>query len=508
MPATNDMSYLIAHDLGTSGNKATLFTTGGEMVKNMVVSYDTHYFNGNWAEQNPDDWWDAVCAGSRQLLEGLDPREVAAVSFSGQMMGCLCVDAEGKPLRPHIIWADMRANAEGNLLADKIGAWEFYHTVGHRASASYSLAKLMWVKKHEPEVFGQTHKVLNAKDYIVYKMTGRFLTDYSDASGTNAFDLNRYEWSVPILDAAEIDPALFPQAHESVYVAGGMSAQAAQECGMVAGTPVVIGAGDGIAACVGAGSVREGITYNCLGSSSWIAATTKEPVYDDKMRTFNWAHMIKGMVSPCGTMQAAGASYAWMKQELCQYESLVAKQEGKSVYDMINAQISSSSVGANGILYLPYLLGERSPHWNPNAKGAFIGLKMENTHADMLRSVVEGVGLNLKLILDILKSQISIPEVLVMGGLAKSEKILQILADVFGVDVLPLNYMEEASSIGAATAAGVGVGAFTGIDEVSRFVRPVKRISPKAENHVKYQDLLRLFNEAYAALVPVFDDGL
>jgi xylulokinase len=475
------------------------------MVKSMVATYNTHYFNGNWAEQNPDDWWEAVCASSRNLLERLDPREVAAVSFSGQMMGCLCVDANGKPLRPHIIWADMRADEEGGLLAEKIGARAFYHITGHRASASYSLAKLMWVKRREPEVFRQTHKVLNAKDYIVYKMTGRFLTDYSDASGTNAFDLNGYEWSEPILKAAEIDPALFPQAEESVYVAGGMSAQAARECGMAAGTPVVIGAGDGIAACVGAGSVKEGVTYNCLGSSSWIATTTKEPVYDEEMRTFNWAHMVKGMVSPCGTMQAAGASYAWMKQELCQYEVLVAKQEGKSAYNMINAEIAVSPVGANGILYLPYLLGERSPRWNPNAKGAFIGLKMENTHADMLRSVVEGVGLNLKLILDILKKKADVPEVFVMGGLAKSEGFLQVLTDIFGVDVLPLNYLEEATSIGAAIAAGVGVGAFSGIGEVSRFVRPVKRFRPETDNHKKYRDILPLFNEAYDSLLHVLD---
>jgi xylulokinase len=256
----------------------------------------------------------------------------------------------------------------------------------------------------------------------------------------------------------------------------------------------------------GRGSVKEGITYNCLGSSSWIATTTKEPIYDDKMRTFNWAHMVRGMVSPCGTMQAAGASYAWMKKELCKYEALKAETDGGSAYDLINAQIDASPAGANGVFFLPYLLGERSPRWNPNAKGTFLGLKMENTHADMLRSVVEGVAMNLRLILDIMKTGVDVKEVIVLGGLAKSDEFLQILADVFGIDILPLNYLEEASSIGAAVAAGVGVGELSDIGEVSRFVRPVGRFSPNAQNNAYYQKAMRIFDKAYNALVELYDE--
>ncbi len=498
--------YLVAHDLGTSGNKATLFTVDGELIKSTVSSYDTNYFNANFVEQDPSDWWQAVCDSSRQLMEGIDPQAVAAVSFSGQMMGTLCVDKDGTPLRPHIIWADMRAVKEQEEILSKIDAWDFYRMTGHRASASYSLAKLLWVKNNEPDVYAKTAKVLHAKDYIVFKMTGKFMTDYSDASGTNAFDLNKFEWSSEILDAVGVDMDLFPEAVESIHVAGEMTTQAANECGMAPGTPVVMGAGDGIAACVGAGSVKEGITYNCLGSSSWIATTTKEPIYDDKMRTFTWAHMTKGMVSPCGTMQTAGAAYAWMKKELCKYEGLKTEMDGGSAYDLINAQIDAVPAGSNGVFFLPYLLGERSPRWNPNARGTFLGLKMENTHADMLRSVVEGFAMNLRLILDVMKTGVDVKEVIVLGGLAKSDEVLQILADVFGLDILPLNYLEEASSIGAAVAAGVGVGALSDIGEVSRFVRPVGRFSPNEQNNIYYQKALKLFNKAYDSLVEVYDE--
>ncbi|MEG0382543.1 MAG: xylulokinase, partial [Christensenella sp.] len=498
--------YLIAHDLGTSGNKATLFTTDGEYVKSTVAGYDTNFFNANWAEQNPQDWWRAVCTSTRELVAGIAGSEVAAISFSGQMMGCLCLDKNGQPLRDHIIWADMRAVREEEFIRENIGVEEFYHITGHRPSSSYTLEKLMWIKNNEPDVYKKVYKVLNAKDYIAYKMTGRFVTDYSDATGTNAFDLNTFEWSEKILGAVGVAGELFPEAVDSAQVVGELVTAAADECGLVSGIPVVIGAGDGTSAGVGAGSVREGVTYNCLGSSSWIASTTKKPVYDARMRTFNWAHAVPGMVIPCGTMQAAGNSYGWMKKELCKEETERAKREGVSAYDLINAQIAGASVGSNGLYYLPYLIGERSPRWNPNAKGAFIGLTMEHTHADMLRSVVEGVGMNLKIILDTMRAHIEIKSIIAIGGLAKSEVCTQIFTDVFGVDMLPLNHLEEATSIGAAVCAGVGVGALKSFDEVDKFVHPVGKFTPNAENHAIYEKMSGIFDRSYSALVDVFEE--
>ncbi len=498
--------YLIAHDLGTSGNKATLFTTEGEYVKSKVASYDTDFFNANWAEQEPEDWWKAVCRSTKELMQGLDAGSVAAISFSGQMMGCLCLDKNGIPLRKHIIWADMRAVKEEQALRESIDPYEFYHITGHRPSASYSLPKLLWIKNNEPEVYKNTYKVLNAKDYIVYKMTGQFVTDYSDGTGTNAFDLNQFCWSEKILDAMGVDRDLLPEVKPSTHIAGELGKKPAEECGLVPGIPVVIGAGDGTAATVGAGSVSEGVTYNCLGTSSWIATTSKTPIFDEEMRTFNFAHAVPGLVAPCGTMQAAGNSYAWMKKQLCGEEAMCAKESGVSIYDLINGKIARVPAGSNGLYYLPYLIGERSPRWNPNAKGAFIGLTMEHTHEDMLRSVVEGIGMNLRLILDIMRTKTDVKEIIALGGLAKSEVCLQIFSDIFGAVVKPLNHLEEATSIGAAVCAGVGVGALSSFNEVDKFVHPVDEFTPDEKNSALYDKMLPVFDHSYHALCGVYDE--
>ena len=212
--------YLLAHDLGTSGNKATLFTTDGALVRSCVHSYPTRYYNGNWAEQNPDDWWRAVCGSTRELIREIDPGEICAVAFSGQMMGCLCVDASGTPLADSIIWADMRAQEAERYIIERVGAREFFRIAGHRPGASYTLAKFLWLRKAMPEVYRNSFKLLQAKDYMVYRLTGRFCTDYSDAGGTNAFDMNTFQWSDAILDAVDVPREVFPELVESTRVVG------------------------------------------------------------------------------------------------------------------------------------------------------------------------------------------------------------------------------------------------------------------------------------------------
>ena len=234
-------NYLIAHDLGTTGNKATLFSDEGKLIRSITYSYNTHFFNGNWAEQNPLDWWKAVCETNKQLLKGIDKNKVAALAFSGQMMGCVCVDSNGELLRDAIIWADQRSVAEEINIKGKIDELEFYNITGHRISASYSIEKLMWIRNNEPDIFKRIYKVLNPKDYIIYRLTGKFVTDYSDASGTNAFDIVNLEWSEKILGCAELDINLFPTAYPSTYIAGEISLKVSDECGLATGTKVVIG---------------------------------------------------------------------------------------------------------------------------------------------------------------------------------------------------------------------------------------------------------------------------
>ncbi len=500
------MKYIIAHDLGTSGNKATLFSQEGELVGSTVHAYGCHYFNDNWAEQNPDDWWKSICDTTRALLAqtGVDKRDIAAVSFSGQMMGCLCVDRAGVPLRPSIIWADQRAQAQQNKIASQISMEDYYHIVGHRNAASYGLQKLMWVRDNEPDVYKATYKTLNAKDYIVLKLTGKFFTEPSDASSNACVDLRTLRWSEKIVDLSGIDAEKLPDIVPSTHVAGGVTKEAAQATGLAEGTPVVMGGGDGVCANVGAGSVRPGKTFSYVGSSSWIASTSETPVFDPLMRTVTWAHIVPGMYAPNGTMQSAGGSYAWLKNQVCRYEAEKAAREGVSAYDLINQEIEQSPIGANGVIFLPYLLGERAPRWNPDAKAAFLGLKMENERKDLLRSVLEGVTMNLEIILQILRQHIDIREILVIGGGAKGAVWRQMMADVYNARIKVPVLLEEATSMGAAVTGGVGVGLFKDFDAIDRFIHIQTVHEPQPQAVAAYDPVKELFELCYQCLLPVY----
>ena len=247
------MKYILAHDLGTSGNKASLFAENGKMIGSEVFSYGTHYFNDTWVEQNAEDWWMAVCETSKNLLRnsGINPKDVAAISFSGQMMGCLCVDEAGNPLRPSIIWADQRAQDQVKQIEAHISQWDFYQIVGHRNTASYGIQKLMWVRDNEPEIYSKTYKTLNAKDFVIFRLTGKFYTDYSDGNSNGCFDLKHFKWSDDLLQYAGIDRSKMPEVVPSTFVAGEVTEAAAAACGLAAGTPVVLGGGDGVTANVG-----------------------------------------------------------------------------------------------------------------------------------------------------------------------------------------------------------------------------------------------------------------
>ncbi|MFB0547199.1 MAG: FGGY-family carbohydrate kinase, partial [Anaerolineae bacterium] len=359
--------YILAHDLGTTGNKASLFDAEGRAQASAFAGYETTYPGSNWAEQDPGDWWQAVRDSSRELLAKADvpADEIAAIGFSGQMMGCLPVDERGNPLRSSIIWADMRAVAEAQFLAEKCGADEIYRRTGHRAVASYSAAKILWVKNHQPDIYAKTHKFLQAKDYSVYKLTGRFATDCSDASGTNLLDLDEMRWAPDVLEAVGIDGDLLPAPLPSSTVVGELTSRAAEETGLAPGTPVVIGGGDGACATTGAGVVDEGDAYNYIGSSSWISIVTRQPIYDPKQRTFTFVCLDPEFFFPTGTMQAAGGSYGWLE---C---VLRGEEEEERLYQTMDTEAEAVEPGAGGLIFLPYLIGERSPHWNPKARGAF-----------------------------------------------------------------------------------------------------------------------------------------
>jgi xylulokinase len=501
--------FILAHDLGTTGNKASLYNQEGQVLASSFYGYGTELPRVNWVEQNPEDWWQAVCVSTQQLLASakVQPQDVACVAFSGQMMGCVAVDRQARPLRNALIWADMRAVEEAQTIIDGVGMERAYKITGHRASSSYSGAKILWIRNHQPDIFRQAHKFIHAKDFIVARLTGNFVTDYSDASGMNLYDLERCDWSDEILDAIHLDRSLLPELHASIDVVGEVTAAVAEQVGLAAGTPVVIGAGDGSCAATGAGVVREGSAYNYIGSSSWISLATREPIIDPTMRTFTWVHMVPGMFTPCGTMQAAGGSYQWLRDNIGLPEKEAAAGLKLSPYELMNLQAEGSPPGANGLLFLPYLMGERSPRWNPKARGGFIGLTMKHTRADMIRAGLEGITLNLRVILDTLREQgAQVESMRVIGGGARGRVWRQIMADIYGLPVLRPALLEEATSMGAAIAGGIGVGIFRDFSIAEKLTPMVDTSLPHAELKPLYDRLYHVFNRAYEAFEPLFDE--
>lgn len=498
--------YILAHDLGTSGNKATLYDLEGNLRDSMVCDYPTHYPGDGCVEQNADDWWRAVCSSTKQLLERskTPAGDVACICFSAQMMGCLLVDRDGVPLRNMLIWADTRSSAQERFMLDRIDLQTGYQITGHRMSASYSAAKLLWVRDNEPELYKKAHKMIHAKDYIVFKLTGELISDYSDASSTNLLDIRAKKWSRELLEAFEISEDILPELFPSTHVAGGVTASAASECGLLAGTPVVIGGGDGSCACVGAGVVRAGKVYNVVGSSSWISKAASEPYFDSEMRTFNWVHLDEKLYTPCGTMQAAGYSYAWFRDTLCGEERQAGKAAGVSAYSLLDEAVGRSPAGAGGVLFLPYLLGERSPLWDHNARGAFIGMNISTSKGDLTRAVLEGVGYNLKTILNILENDAPIEAITMIGGGTKGSVWLQILADIWQKPLSVPRYLEEATSLGAAVCGGVGIGAYPDFSVAEKLNKTAKVIKPDAEKAEVYRRGYAHFREAYDLLKPLY----
>jgi len=483
--------YILAHDLGTSGNKATLFDSAGRMVASARRAYKTYHPKPGRVEQNPDDWWDAVCAATLGLLESgvVKPGQIECVAPCGHMMGCVLTGKDGEALRPAIIWADTRAAVQEADILAAVGMEEGYKITGHRMSASYSAAKLLWVRDNEPSVYNAAEKLLNAKDYILRCMTGAYVTDYSDASGTNLFDLEKMRWSDAIINEIGIKPSLVPELRASTDIAGYLTETAAAACGLLTGTPVATGGGDGSCACVGAGAVKAGDVYGILGSSSWISSVAPRPLFDPEFRIFNWVHLDPALYTPCGTMQAAGVSAQWFADTLA----------GGAHIGGLDELVADSPPGANGLIYLPYLLGERSPRWDIEARGAFVGLSATTRREDMARAVAEGVGLNLRIIIDCLGIS---PDaaITMIGGGAESDVWMGVLADIWDRGVVLPEYLSEATSLGAALAGGIGVGIFDGFGDIIKMNPPRRELAPRTGRSVLYDGLMRAFDAAYEGL--------
>ena len=494
---------LIAHDLGTTGNKATLHSGDGRIVASITQAYGTAYRRGGVVEQDPQDWWDAVCSATRELLArtGTAASAIDGTALSGQMMGVVLVGADGRPTRPSIIWADTRSHEQCDRLNAAVGAEHGYEILGHRLNPTYSLSKLMWVREHEPDAFGAAEKMCLAKDYIVYRLTGVLATDPSDASSTNAYDQGAGTWSDELLAAADLPRQLFPDVVASTTVVGHVTAEAAAATGLHPGTPVVMGGGDGPMAAVGVGVVEEADgAYAYLGSSSWISFTAAAPVLDlPEMRTMTFNHVVPDRYVPTATMQAGGGSLGWVTD-------LLAGQDEPGRFDRLIGAAADVEAATEDLFFLPYLLGERSPYWNPAARGAFVGIGRHHGPDHLTRAVLEGVAFNLATCIDAFRERGQrIDRVDAIGGGAASATWLQILADVWGCTVRRRSVVEEANSLGAAITAGVGVGVFADFSVARQLSEVVSVFEPDSGAHDAYRASHGRFVDAYGRLEPWFD---
>ncbi len=499
--------YILAHDIGTTGDKATLFSDEGKLISTSFSSYPTYYPEVGWAEQNPNHYWQAFCDSTKTLINQAKIRasDIAVVSFSGQMMAALPVDENGTALRNSIIWADLRSTKQADELSKRISEDRVYNLTGHRLSASYSATKIMWIRENEPEIYKNTFKFIHAKDYLVTHLTGKIISDYSDASGMNLLDIRKLKWSEELLDATEIENNKLPDLVESIDVVGKVTKEASFESGLLEGTSVVIGGGDGACATCGSGVVDEGESYIYLGTSTWMAIATERPLLDPQKRTFTFCHFTKGLYFPAGTMQAGGGSYQWLKNTFCDYEAMLASEAGVDVYDVLNLKAQKVPPGSGGIIFLPYLMGERSPLWNPNAKGCFIGLTMTHNKSHIIRSVLEGVTYNMKLIEEAFIEQgVDTLTIRMIGGGAKSRLWRSIFADVMEKTILKLNFIEEATSAGAAIAGGVGVRIFSSIHDADKLVKIEEEIPSNKNNFQVYRKYYRIFKDSYKRLIDIF----
>jgi xylulokinase len=431
-------------------------------------------------------------------MANVSANEITGIGISGQMMGAIFLDENYNPTRDAIIWADFRAQKQSDYLIEKVGLEKAYKRLGHRLNPTYSIAKVMWVRDNQPEVWSKTRHICIAKDFINHKLTNRFVTEPSDASSTNCFDQLNLVWDEEILKVADIPVSYFPEIVKSTSVIGGLTSAAADHLGLNVGTPVVAGGGDGPMAALGAGiiSPTDG-AYACMGSSSWVAVSTAKPLHDTKMRSMTWNHIVPNQFSPTATMQAGGASLQWIVEDL-----MPASEKDR--FNILLGEAEKVSSADDGLYFLPHILGERSPYWNPSAAGAFIGLGRHHDRSYLVRAVLEGVAFNLLTCIQAFTDNgVPIDQVDVIGGGAESALWLQIFSDIWGVKVRSRSIVEDANSLGAAvtTLVALGKGEFSMVKQLSTITA---EFNPSSDSK-KYARQHEIFLDGYNKLEDWFN---
>ncbi|GIK15423.1 MAG: xylulokinase [Planctomycetota bacterium] len=496
---------LLGIDIGTTGTRAIVVGLDGNAAGSAVEEYPLSTPRPLWSEQNPADWWRAAVATIRKVLETVPASAVRAVGLSGQMHGLVLLDDRGEVLRPAILWNDQRTARECEEITRRVGEATLVAETSNPVLTGFTAGKIAWVRRHEPRVLDRTRRILLPKDYIRFRLTGEFATEVSDASGTSLLNVPQRAWSRTMLDALEIDEDRLPRVFESVRITGAVTAGAAAETGLIAGTPVVGGGGDQAAGAIGAGIVRPGAVSVSLGTSGVVFAHAALPRVDPRLRTHTFCHAVPGAWHVMGVMLSAGGSLRWWRDAFCESERAQAGREDVTAYDLIARGASRVPPGSDGLVFLPYLTGERTPHPDPHARGAFVGATLRHGRDHFARAVFEGVAFGLKDSLEILKAM-NVPagEIRLTGGGARSPLWRQILADVFHQTVTPVA-ADEGPAFGAALLAGVGCGAFASVEQAcDAAVRLGPPVAPQRDAAQAYDEAYARYTRLYPALRDVF----
>lgn len=495
------MKYVLGIDLGTSGVKTVLFDAAGRQSCEASREYPLYQPQNGWAEQDPQDWYEGAAATIREVMErsGVSPQEVLGIGISGQMHGLVMLDEAGQVLRRSIIWADQRSGRECEEIEALVGREKLIDITCNPALTGFTLGKLMWVKKHEPELYARCRHILLPKDYVRYRLTGDFATDVSDASGMQMLDVPKRRWSEELLGIMGIDPAMLPRVYESPEVTGYITKEAADQTGLGTHTAVVGGAGDNAAAAVGTGVVRDGTAFTTIGTSGVVFAHTDALRLDPQGRVHSFCCAVPGAWHVMGVTQASGLSLQWLRNNFYPQDR---------EYAQINEDAASIGIGADRLIYTPYLMGERTPHLDADCRGAFVGLSAMHTKAHLARAVMEGMCYSLKDCQQVLDDMdVSMKEMALCGGGAKSPLLRQMLSDVYDLPcILPL--MTNSAALGVAILAAVGCGMYTDVrsacDSILSFQKAEQPDEKRKEQYMKVHEVYRSIypglKQTYAAL--------
>lgn len=491
--------YWLGLDVGTGGSRALLIDSAGNLISTATVAHEEMRMHRPlWAEQDPQDWWNASQRAIRGALQqaGASGAQVRGIGLSGQMHGLVILDRDDRVIRPALIWCDQRSEQQVEWVNARLGAARVLALTANPVLTGFTLPKLLWVREHEPANFERLRRMLLPKDYVRFRLTGEYATDVSDASGTALFDVAKRRWSAEMAEGVGVDPGILPRAYESSQASGAVGAIAAEATGLAAGTPVFAGAGDQAASAVGNGIVVAGVASCTLGTSGVVFGQTGEPVYDPLGRVHTFCHAVPDRWHVMGVTQGAGLSLQWFRNQLA---------DGRT-YDELTREAESSQMGAHGLFWLPYLMGERTPHLDAAARGGWIGLTAKHTRADLIRALIEGVCYSQKDSLAVIEGMgIQIEAVRISGGGARSALWRQVLAGVLEKRVAMLR-IEEGSAYGAALLALAGTGEYGGVRELcGALIQEIDSISPRATEAERYRRGYQVYRSLYPALRPAFD---